>query len=103
MARLTKLGLSAERLGEQAMSSPHVDMVQKAALWLTSFEQNDNANQTANLTDNQANSQANQQLQNLLQTNSPVLTQQAYRLLVKRVEFIAKQGSLRGQLLFAAA
>ena len=83
---LQTLGLSAERLGEQAMSSPHVDMVQKGlALWLTSFEQNDNANQAANLTDNQANSQANQQLQNLLQTNSPVLTQQAYRLLVKRV------------------
>ena len=75
---LQTLGLSAERLGEQAMSSPHTDMVQQGlALWLTQFEQNGNATQAAN--------QANQQLQGLLQTNSPVLTQEAYRLLVKRV------------------
>lgn len=71
---LQTLGLSAERLGEQAMSSPHVDVVQKGlALWLTSFEQS------------HSQQQANAQLQGLLQTNSPVLTQEAYRLLVKRI------------------
>ncbi|MFW2176511.1 MULTISPECIES: HEAT repeat domain-containing protein [unclassified Moraxella] len=71
---LQDLGLPSERLGEHAMSSPHIDMVQKGlGLWLTSFEQNHNA------------TEANQQLQGLLQTNSAVLTQEAYRLLVQRV------------------
>lgn len=67
---LVALGTPAERLGEQAMSSPHVDIVQKGlALWLTTHSEQE----------------ADQQLQHLLQTNSPVLTQEAYRLLVKRV------------------
>ena len=71
---LQTLGMPDERLGEQAMSSPHLNMVQKGlALWLGSFEQN------------HSQTDANAQLQQLLQTNSQVLTLEAYRLLVKRV------------------
>lgn len=67
---LHDFGMPADKLGEQAMSSPYLDSVQKGlALWLTTHSEQD----------------ADRQLQQLLQTNSPVLTQEAYRLLVKRV------------------
>lgn len=67
---LHDFGMPADKLGEQAMSSPYLDSVQKGlALWLTTHSEQE----------------ADRQLQQLLQTNSPVLTQEAYRLLVKRV------------------
>lgn len=68
--KLEKLQTPADKLGEQAMNSPYAEIVQKGlTLWLST----------------QDKTQANQQLQDLLQTSSPLLTKEAYSLLIEQV------------------
>ncbi len=67
---LQKLDIDSNKLAETAISSTHADIVRQGlTLWLSKHEDN----------------QANQQLQQLLKTSSPILTQEAYQILIKRI------------------
>jgi len=83
---LYKLNISAKKLADYAMSTPHRDMVKRGLGLLLDTTENDTVQQQSEKSDTSTvSSSANQQLISLLKTNNQTLAEETYQLLKGRL------------------